>query len=237
MGFCMDQLLYSLYTVLFIVMTGISLRLYLRSRSGGTLMVTLVSLAMVYENGILALGVVIGHGALLETLSWGRFVGYAVFPPLLVIAGVELARRAGVAWAARPLVRYGAWVAAFLLGAFALFVEVIGRELEPRVLNDVVRYMWVSKGVPPLTVIVMNVLLIVCGVAVWRKTHNAILLLGALFLLAGDGLAAGKYVIGSGVEVIFMAALLAAETWVLGYREATSRADAPRLREHLAVGD
>lgn len=234
----MDQLLYTLYTLLFVVMTGVSLRLYLRSRSVGTLMVVLVMLAMVYENGILALGVVIGHGPLLEALSWGRFIGYAVFPPLLVIAGVELANRAGVGWAGRRFVRYGAWIVAVALAAFALFVEVIGRELEPRVLNDVVRYMWVSKGVPPLAVIIMNILLIVCGVAVWRKTHNAILLLVALFLFAGDGLAAGKYVIGSGVELIFMAALLAAESWVLGYREAISaRVDVPRLRERRAVGN
>ncbi len=234
----MDQLLYSLYTVVFIALAVWSVILFRRSRRIGTLMIVLVMLAMVYENGILALGALIGHGALLEALSWGRFIGYAVFPPLLVIAGVELARHVGVTWAARPAARYGVWVVAFALGAFALFVEVLGRELEPSVLNDVVRYMWVSKGVPPLAVIIMNVLLIVCGFAIWRRTHNAILLLGALFLLAGDGLAAGRYVLGSGIELVFMAVVAAAEAWALGYRAQTAApAEQPRLRERHAVGD
>jgi hypothetical protein len=230
----MDQFLYSLYTVLFVVLAAWTALLWRRSRSVGTLMALLVMLAMIYENGVLVLGVVIGHGPLLETLSWGRFIGYAVFPPLLVIGAVELARRVGVAWADRRAVRIGAWVAAFALAAFALFVEVLGRELEPRVLNDVVRSMWVSKGVPPLGVILMNMLLIVCGVAIWRKTRNAILMVGALFLLVGDGLAAGRYVFGSGIELAFMAFVAAAEAWALGLR--SRPASEPQIARH-AVGD
>ncbi len=213
----LDQLLYSVYSIAFIVLAGWSLRLWLRSHSVGTLMVFVVMLAMIYENGILALGVFIGHGSLLEALSWARFVGYAVFPPLLVISGVELAFRAGVDWAQRKEVRRGAWLLALALAAFALFVEVIGRELEPRVLNGVVRYMWVSKGVPPLAVILMNVVLVGCGFFIWRRTHNAILLAGAALLFVGDGLAAGKYVLGSGIELTFMVFLLAAEIWILHY--------------------
>ncbi|MCS7072666.1 MAG: hypothetical protein NZM00_14260, partial [Anaerolinea sp.] len=70
----MDQLLYSLYTIAFIVLSAMTARVWLASRSTGTLMLLIVMLAMIYENGVLALGVVIGHGPLLEALSWLRFI-------------------------------------------------------------------------------------------------------------------------------------------------------------------
>ncbi|MGQ9910556.1 MAG: hypothetical protein ACUVS2_17145 [Candidatus Flexifilum sp.] len=233
----MDQLLYSLYTIAFIVLSAMTARVWLASRSVGTLMLLFVMLAMIYENGVLALGVVIGHGPLLEALSWLRFIGYAAFPPLLVITGLDAARRSGVAWADRRAVRLAAWVVTAALIAFALFVEVIGRELEPRVLNGVVRYMWVSKGVPPLGVILMNLILIGFGFAIWRQTRYAGLLLGAGFLLIGDGIAAGRYVLGSGIELIFMAALLAVEVWVVQHRQQAQPVSAARQFAPGAAGD
>jgi len=232
----MDQVLYSLYTVIFIVLTGWSFRVWRQSKSIGTLMVVLVNAAMIYENGILAVGVLIGHGSLLEALSWGRFIGYAVFPAFLVISALDLAKRSGAQFAARRNVWIGAWVFVFALIAFALLVEVIGRQLEPRELNGVIRYMWANKGVPPLGVILMNISLIGFGVVVWRKAHSPILLLGAIFLLVGDGIAAGRYVLGSGIEMIFMIALLAAEIWMLRHIAADQSATQARLQTR-AVGD
>lgn len=233
----MDQFLYSAYTIAFIILSVFTARVWMQSRSVGTLMLLLVMLAMIYEDGVLALGVVIGHGPALEALSWLRFIGYAAFPPLLVITGVELARRSGVAWADRRPVRIGSWIVAAALIAFALFVEVIGRELEPRVLNDVVRYMWVSKTVPPLGVIFMNIILIVLGIAIWRKTRYAGLLLSAGFLFIGDGLAAGRYVLGSGIELAFMAALLAIEIWALHREQEPTAATSGRRFAPSAAGD
>ncbi|MBK8021289.1 MAG: hypothetical protein IPK19_07590 [Chloroflexi bacterium] len=58
----MDQFLYSAYTVILIVLTALTARFWLRTRSVGTLMMLLVNAALIYENGVLALGVVIGHG-------------------------------------------------------------------------------------------------------------------------------------------------------------------------------
>lgn len=211
----MDQLLYTAYALIFVALSIWAWQLYLHSRNVGTLMTLVVSAAMVYENGILALGVLIGHSPLLEALSWLRFIGYAVIPPLLVISGLEMASRVGVGWAQRPVVKRGAWLLALALAASALFVEVIGRQLEPRILNDVVRYMWVNKGVPPLAVILMNAALIGFGFAMWRKAHYPLLLLGSVLLFVGDGLAAGKYVIGSGVELAFMVFIIVSEAWVL----------------------
>ena len=234
----MDQLLYTLYTVIFVALSVWAARLWWQSRQIGTLVVLIVMLAMIYENAVLALGVVIGHGSLLEALSWGRFVGYAVIPPLLVVSSAELARRAGVAWAGRREVRIGAWVVALTLAAFALFVEVIGRQIEPRIYNDVVRYMWVSKGVPPLGVILMNLIVIGLGFAIWRKSRYAGLLLAGIFLFFGDGMAAGQYVIGSGIEMAFMVVVVSAEAWALGHfdRRAAPAVLQSRAQTH-AVGD
>lgn len=234
----MDQSLYTLYTFVFVGLTAWAWRLWLRSRDVGTFTLFLVSAAMIYENGILAAGVFIGHGTLLETLSWLRFIGYAVVPPLLVITGLSMAQRVGVTWASRREVQIGAWAITFTLAAFALFVEVYGRALEPRILNGVVRYMWVAKGIPPVAVILMNLVLIVLGAAIWRKTHNAALFLTAALLFMGDGAAAGKYVIGSGIEMIFMALLIMIEAWTLHYRP-TEQVDLRKAARYMptAAGD
>ncbi|MBK8020763.1 MAG: hypothetical protein IPK19_04870 [Chloroflexi bacterium] len=211
----MDQFLYSAYTVILIVLTALTARIWLRTRSVGTLMMLLVNAALIYENGVLALGVVIGHGPLLESLSWLRFIGYAAFPPLLVISGLDMARRSGVTWAGDRRVRIGGWVVAAALIVLGLAVEVFGRALEPRVMNGVVRYMWMTKGIPPMAVILMTLMLIGIGLALWRQTRFAGLFVGSLLLLVGNGLAAGKYVLGSGIEMAFMTVLLYCEVWVL----------------------
>lgn len=226
----MDQFLYTVYTLAFIGLTAWAGKLWLRTRDAGTLTLFIVSGAMIYENGILAAGVVIGHGAALEALSWLRFVGYAVVPPLLVITGLGMAQRTGVAWANRRDVQIAAWLVTLALAAFALFVEVYGRALEPRVLNGVVRYMWVSKSIPPLAVILMNVILIGFGAAIWRRTHNAALFLTAVLLFMGDGAAAGRYVVGSGIEIVFMTLLIIIQAWTLHYQpSAPVRAGDARL--------
>jgi len=213
----MDQILYILYTVAFVALSVWAGRLMVQSRHLGTLLVLIVMLAMVYENAVLALGVVIGHGDALFTLTWGRFIGYAVFPPLLIVSTLALAERVGVPWAGQRRTKLAAWAWALGLIAFALLVEVLGRELVPRELNGVVRYMWATKGIPPLAVIFMNLTLIGLSVAIGRRSGYWALLLGCILLFVGNGAAAGLYVLGSSVELLFMGFIVASEAWVLGY--------------------
>lgn len=237
----MDQFLYNLYTLMFIGLSIWSVQLWWRTRSIGTLMTAALMIALLYENIVLALGTAIGHGPVLEVLSYGRFIGYAVFPPLLIISAVEMARRVGVRWAMRPAARVVGWVAALALITLALGVEVIGRELGPVVLNDVVRYMWVVKGVPPIAVILMTFVMIGISVAIWRKVGYPWLLIGSIFLLVGAGATAGKYVLGAGVELIFMMFVAYSELWVFKWQHAahadTRPFEAPEADYASAIGD
>ncbi|MBK8021290.1 MAG: hypothetical protein IPK19_07595 [Chloroflexi bacterium] len=151
---------------------------------------------------------------------------------------MDMARRSGVTWAGDRRVRIGAWVVAAALIVLGLAVEVFGRALEPRVLNGVVRYMWMTKGIPPMAVILMTLMLIGIGLALWRQTRFAGLFVGSLLLLVGNGLAAGKYVLGSGNEMAFMTVLLYCEVWVLHHQPAAEQIPLEqRFAQGTAAGD
>lgn len=220
-----DSLLYTVYILVFIVLSAWTGLLTMRSRTIGTAVLSFVNLTMIFENAVLALGGAIGHSDALLALSWGRFIGMATVPPLLIVCAVEIARRTGIGWANRPTVRYGAWAVAVGLSGLGVLMQLRGLDLVPRVLNGVVRYMSATKMAPPIPIIIMSVIVVGVGLHVWRRTGNAALFLGAAIVFVGDALTAGQYALGSGVETLFMVLFVVAESWSLGHVGAAHRAD------------
>jgi len=210
----MDMLLYALYTLAFAWVTGHAMRIAVRSKNIGSWLLVVVSAAMIFENSVLALGEAFGFGTTLETLSWMRFLGLALFPPLLIITGFEMVHRCGLPWARLTWVR----ISVGLLTAALMIIGLIQLgtiQLVPKTVNDVVRYVASPKLPPPIPVIVMSLIIIGFGFAIYRRTGAYLLLVGGIFLLLGDALAAGVYSLGSAVETVFMVVMLVTEMWVV----------------------
>lgn len=141
-------------------------------------LLTVVIVALVWDNLIIAAGSRIGAGDLLIGLSIPRYVAHALLPPLLIpiVFGIaQLRRRAWV------------WALTGLLIAGGVYFEIIRLHLEPRTYADTLRY--VNTAGMPVPVIVTNLVLIGIGVILWRRETLPWLFLGAvaMFVAAGAG--------------------------------------------------
>lgn len=190
-----------------------------------------------YDNLRIGLGRWLGEGALLHALSVPVFVWHWLLVPVFVIAAGSLARSADLPWA-RPRWAMGAfclvatglialdlpYALGLLLGPVAGLPEV---ELRLGCLRDAIRYtVTLSQtfacgpdavigrtGPGPLVAIVMNVIVLGVGVALWRARRWPWLALTALAMfVAAAGLPLwgvdGPPVANLG-EIVFVAGLLA----------------------------
>src|SRR5690625_1809936 len=84
-----------LYLLAALILAGLAVplaRLLGAGFSAGLLGALIVTLGLVYDNGILAAGSLIGEGPLLENLNWARYVIHAFGTPLLFIYALHAAR-------------------------------------------------------------------------------------------------------------------------------------------------
>ena len=131
----------------------------------------LVVLALIYDNGILALGHVIGEGELLETLSAARFWLHGIFTPTLIIFSYFVMREANIGFAQKTWVGAGfvvlmvsAWVVEFI-------VELKDLTLGVQESYGVVSYSSVeaTSGPPPMILIVLLALLVATIFLAWKR--------------------------------------------------------------------
>ncbi|WP_341321764.1 phospholipid phosphatase [Solibacillus sp. FSL H8-0523] len=131
----------------------------------------LVVLALIYDNGILALGHVIGEGELLETLSAARFWLHGVFTPTLILFSYFVLREANIGFAKKT------WVgAAFIVLMVAAWVIEFMVELKDLTLGvqesyGVASYSSVEaiSGPPPMILIVVLALLVTAIFLAWKR--------------------------------------------------------------------
>lgn len=131
----------------------------------------LVILALIYDNGILALGHVIGEGELLEMLSAARFWLHGVFTPTLILFSYFVMREANLGFAQKMwvgalfvLLMVAAWVVEFI-------VELKDLTLGVQESYGVVSYSSVetASGPPPMILLVLLALLIAAIFLVWKR--------------------------------------------------------------------
>ncbi|WP_017585874.1 hypothetical protein [Nocardiopsis ganjiahuensis] len=164
----MVSLLFAAVAAIHAALTGWLARRAWTDRSPYLALVALVTLGLVYDNGIVAVGRLVGEGALLEGLNHPRFLVHALVTPLLIIAAVGLARRAGAPWA-RPRWVHGAFCAlATALIAYGLAFEVSGLELAAGREGDALRYTAVESS-PPVPSIAAILVLVLVGSALLRR--------------------------------------------------------------------
>ncbi|GAB3838640.1 hypothetical protein GCM10027610_042990 [Dactylosporangium cerinum] len=139
--------------------------------------VTVVAGALVYDNGVIALGRPIGEGDLLEGLNAGRFVGHVLFTPLLIVVGAVLAR------AGRRLLTAAAGLAAVLV-ALGVYTDIVRLRLVPERHGDTLRYVNDAAAGPPVPAVVAILVLIGVGVVLWRREGWPWLFTGAVAMFA-----------------------------------------------------
>ncbi len=188
-----------------------AMRLFLRHRHPSTVPLLIVTFGLVYDNGILAAGQVIGHGATLENLSVPRYFMHAFGTPLLMLSALGLLVRSGLAIAKRPPI--AAILASLTIAMIAIGVDadLVRLVLQAKQAGDLISYGNGGKSGPPIAPIVTIFVLIGAGFLLWRRGAGAWLLIGSLvqFVAAalGDRVAWG----GNLGELALLASLVATD--------------------------
>lgn len=184
----MDLALFTLFSVAYAVLVA---WLVLLGRAHGwfapSMLLVTVCLALVYDNGVLALGSTIGEGQALEALNRARYWLHGLVTPWLVVVAWDAARRAGARWAGRSSAAVAAVVLSLALVVYELAAEVVDLGLRPVREHGVLRYgdVGTSSG-PPLMVLVVAVVLVGCGLAVWKASGWPWMAVGAVVMTVGS---------------------------------------------------
>lgn len=182
-----------LYGTVLLVCLIVAVRLWQSQRVLYLLLLTLTILALVYDNYVVGFGRFIGEGDLLQSLNLPRYLLHAFFTPLMIMVGFFLARNAGVQWARSNVALYifgGITVAMIALGTM---VDVVNLDLEFAIQGDTMRYANAASEGPPIPAIVSIILLIGCGISIWRNSRWVWLMVGAIvmFIASAGGSAFG----------------------------------------------
>lgn len=206
-----DTALYFSFTALYIALLGWGLFLYRnRIHQSFAYFLLVVTLGLIYDNGLLATGIFIGEGSTLETLNLWRFLGHAFFTPTLVLFALGIGRHSELQWAKKSVTLYS-----FLLITIALILyeltEITHQTLQPVVEYGVLRYTLVggSSG-PPIMVLIVTFILLLVSISLFRHTKWSVMMLGVILMILGSAipLPIESGAITNTFELIFMTALL-----------------------------
>ncbi|MFC8043283.1 hypothetical protein [Nocardia sp. NPDC057353] len=161
-----------------------------------------VGLGVAYDSAIIGLGVVIGEGELLETLSVGRFVGHALLTPLLVLWAAD---RVG----AGQRLRWSSVALTAVLVAWGIF-ELPHIDLIPKEYADTLRYASADPA-PPIVPLVVTVVLLAASIWLLRRESRWAPLVGTVLLVAASGAAVAVPPLGNIGEAAMLVGLTAAE--------------------------
>ena len=212
----MSTILYPFYTLAHLIVAGWGIAVWRLTRRLGTILIILVGLGVVYDNLILSLGNSLGAGPLLLGLSVPRFVLHQLILPWLIVAAFEQAKAAGHKWANH---RASGWIILALtlvVMAAGILTRLIPLNLEPEVMDGVTRYVAVATKGPPLVSILSIGFVGIVGLLLWRRNGWPWEFLAAVLVFIAEGVPIEwvRRSLGSGFEVLFLAAMLATDRWL-----------------------
>lgn len=214
----MSLLLYWLYTLLHLglIVWGLT-AVYPKTRRFSSLLIIIVAAGTLYDNLILAIGWLVAEGEILRSLSYWRFYSQQTILPLLIPAAFIQAQAAGLRWAQGRRGLTAGWLLALAVIALGSYTRLRGLELQPEVMDGVLRYLAVRSAGPPLASFITVAVVAIVSFFFWRPGGWPWLFWAAVVVFIGEGavpVPALRMVIGSGVEVVFVWALLATELWL-----------------------
>lgn len=211
----MATLIYIIYTIAHILLLIWGVRLWRQSGSIRLFLVLLPIIGLLYDNAIIALGSLLGPSELLQTLNMGRFLLHAIITPMLIMAALDMARRAGVGWAANRVVYalFGLFTVVLILFGLSEMPRMV---FEPVVYGSTLRYVDTAVAGPPIPSIITIILIMIIGIFIWRQQQWPWLFIGALLNFIGSAMPPSVVgpAVGSGAEVILLTSLLATEAHI-----------------------
>lgn len=168
------------------LLLGLGIRLWQKSRSLAMIVLPLLLISLSYDNLILISGNFIGEGEVLYSFSKVRFLLHDLVVPLFIVIGVELAHRAGAAWAT-TVVRVLSWVTAFTLAGIDINTNYIGLTLVPQSFAGILRYTPANISLPIITIVV-NLFMLLIGMGIWIRLKWSWLFVGTLIALLGNAI-------------------------------------------------
>lgn len=184
----------------------------------------MLSIGLIYDNSMIALGSVIGIGDTLEYLSWPRFILHATVTPFMIVAIAQIAIAGGVQWLDTRAAWTAVWLLTAALVAYGIF-ELTILELQPACFHGVTRYTSSASpsqfcfegqeslpGVgPPIPSIVSVFLIMGFGAVLWRRLRWPWFALGGLQMLLAAAVPFSRFglIPGNGGEVILQFAFVA----------------------------
>lgn len=180
----MDTIIYLLLSLTYLGLLIIGLR---SANHHGWLKMSnvlfIVILALLYDNGILALGKWIGEGKLLEVLNKARYWMHALFTPLLVLFAWNTLIRAQIAWAKKPIIQGLIGLLTLGLILFEMGSVTLGLSMEPSWKYGVLSYKNVGgHHGPPVMITGVSLMLLVTSIVIWWKQKWPWYFLGILFM-------------------------------------------------------
>lgn len=185
----MDPILFTALGVAYVVLLAWGLKL---TRAHGwwtpANLPLLVLLGLVYDNFLIAGGVLIGEGPLLESLNLGRFLVHATVTPVLVAWGLHTLRRAGYPWAQTRGYQVFSIACAVALMVLEYVTEIRGLRLEADYDHGALSYSSTGNDGPPVMVLVVAVVLLVVGALLWRRSDWPWLFVGTTVMTVGSAI-------------------------------------------------
>ncbi len=219
----MATLLFSLYAIAHFSVAVFALRILRRYSAPGALIVAMLSIGLVYDNSLIALGSSIGIGDTLEALSWPRFILHALLTPFMIVAIVQVAVAGGIRWFDTRAVWIGIWTLTAALVGYGVY-ELSILELQPACFHGVTRFTSSASaaqlcfegqqslpgGGPPIPSILSVFLIMGVGVVLWRRHRWPWFGLGGLLMLLAAAVPISEFglIPGNGGEVILQFAFV-----------------------------
>lgn len=185
-----------LYPLLFLVFLGLFFSLWRArrknaSRTTGGLVLQAVLFALMYDAFIVSIGRWLGNEELLEMLSLGRYLFFALFTPLLMVAGLDFARRVNVVWAQKWYFQLIIWLGTLSLMAFGTLIEWGLREAWVTDSSfGVVRFVHGTNFLPFGAILTTFVLCLLGGL-IWHKAKWYWVFVGGIVMFVGSAIPTG----------------------------------------------
>lgn len=215
----MSQISYSFYAIFYIGFSVYAFWVWRQTKTWSAFFVFFVSAALIYDNGIIALGNTLGEGELLYILTVGRFCVHFTVVPLLIWTSLKQAERAGYDWAQKAIVRWGFAILIGILILSGFVTEVHGIELELMKVDGVLRYMLTDAIFTAIVPVVGVIVALVIGILLWRRSGWSWMFWGTLVIFIAEGALRGTenvvlLVAQNGAEILYMLAYLQTELFL-----------------------